>query len=484
MQKRISPSLIPFVRAIRSALTALGIFCSAASALVTEESLVHPGFDLSVIRPKGFEPPISGMEFLPGGRMALSTWRPSELWILSGYAGPYRDIKVRKAATGFKELMGLCLADDTLFAADQDGIYALSDKDGDGLPETRSLVDSLPFTGSFHEWSFGLARKQGRFFTALSVAATSTGKTLVPQKDGRRGSLVSVGRDGGLDIVATGLRAPDGMCLGPDSGLFVTDNQGSWLPASKFIHIVPGRTYGHHTQPPGKFEDGYPAPPAVWLPYGTVSKSPTQPAYATAGPYAGQFFVGDIAFGVVRRIFVETVGGEWQGCVLRFSGGFEAGVHRMLAGPDGSLYLGGLGNGDMQNWGWHERKFGLQRMKPNGKPVFEILSARIRKGGFEVTFSSPPGPEAMQPARYRAKQWWYEPTEAYGGPEKDISALPVKSVRVSRDGMRYFLELPGMRPQQVAHVHLDGIKSRDGKDLWTPDFWYTMNAFSTREFAP
>ena len=467
-----------------SIIACLGLWAAAVSAKGGEEDEVHPGFDLTVIRPEGFEPRVSGMEFLPGGRMAVSTWRPNEVYILTGYDGPLKAIKVRKAASGFKELMGLASSGDTLFAADQDRIYALTDKDGDGLPETKTAIGQIPFSGAFHEWSFGLALKDGKFFTALSVAATATGNTLAPQKAPLRGSLVSMGRDGKVEAVATGLRAPDGLCLGPDSGLFVTDNQGTWLPASKLIHVTPGRTYGHRVTPPAPFEDGYPAPPAVWLPYGVVTKSPTQPVYMTAGPYAGQFFYGDIAFGVVRRAFLEKVGGEWQGCVLRFSGGFEAAVHRMLAGPDGSLYLGGLGNGDLQNWGWREKKFGLQRLRPNGRIVFEILTVHMRKGGFELAFSSPPGKEALEPARYQARQWWHEPTEDYGGSQKDISPVPVKSVKASADGMRIFLEMDGLRPQQVAHIHLDGIKSKDGKTIWTPDFWYTMNAFSAQEFQP
>jgi hypothetical protein len=471
------------MRLIVSALC-LGFAFAAHGADDEEEYRVHPGFDLTVIRPKGFEPRVSGMEFLPGGRMAVSTWRPNEIYILKGYDGPRKAITVRKAASGFKELMGLAASGDTLFAADQDAIYAMTDKDGDGVPETRTKVGSIPYTGTFHEWSFGLARKEGRLFTALSVGATAIGKTMTPQKDIHRGALVSMDGQGKVDIVATGLRAPDGLCLGPDSGLFVTDNQGTWLPANKFIHVVPGRTYGHHIKPAAPFEDGYPAPPAVWMPYGKVSKSPTQPAYMASGPYAGQFFVGDVAFGAVRRIFVEKVNGEWQGCMLHFSGGFEAGIHRMLAGPDGSLYLGGIGNGDIQDWGWHEKLFGLQRMKPNGKKTFEILEVHSRKEGFELVFTAPPGPEALEPARYEAKQWWYQPTDAYGGKEMDVSPVPVKSARVSRDGMRVLLVMEGLRPQQVAHIRLKGIKSKDGMRNWTPDFWYTMNAFSPQEFAP
>ena len=446
----------------------------------------HPGYDLSVIRPAGFEPRVTGMEFLPGGRMALSTWRPNEIWIVTGYDGPSKGVKVRKVAGlgAFKEVMGLAASGDTLFAADQDRIWALTDKDGNGLPDTRTAIGAVPYSGSFHEWSFGLVRSGGRFLTALSVAATATGRSMIPQKEPMRGSIISMTREGKVEAVAYGLHAPNGLCLGPDSGLFATDNQGSWLPANKLIHVVPGRNYGHRVVPAAPLEEGYPSPPAVWLPYGQPSRSPTQPVFARSGTYAGQIFFGDIAYGVVRRVFLEKVGGEWQGCMLRFSGGFEAAVNRMLAGPDGSFYLGGLGNGDEQNWGWHEKLFGLQRLKPNGKSVFEILAVRSRKGGFELTFTSPPGPKAMEPASYRARQWWYEPTDAYGGPPMDVTPVPVKSVRASKDGLRLYLEMEGLRPQQVAHVHLEGIASREGKRIWTPDFWYTMNAFSAEEFAP
>ncbi len=271
---------------------------------------------------------------------------------------------------------------------------------------------------------------------------------MVPQKDSRRGSVISLTR------------------------------------ASKFLHVIQGKTYGHKIEPAGEFDQGYPMPPAVWLPYGSVTKSPTQPVYMATGNYAGQFFYGDIAFGAVRRVFLEKVGGEYQGCVLRFSGGFEAGVHRMLAGTDGSLYLGGLGNGDIQNWGWHGKLTGLQRLKPNGKAVFEIASVRARKGGFEVTYTSPPGHEALAPSHYTGKQWWYEPTAGYGGPEMNLTAVPVKSARASKDGRRVFLEMEGLHPQQVVHVHLQGIRSAEGKDLWTKDFWYTLNALGTEDFQP
>jgi len=458
--------------------------CVSLACATPEENDVHPGFELVSLRPKGFEPRVAGLAALPGERLAIATWRPNEIWILSGYLGPLAGMKARKAMGGFHELMGLCVLGDTLYAADQDSIYVLRDTDGDGLPDARKGLGALPWSQSFHEWSFGLVHTGGRFYTALSVAAKNSLATLDPQKDNRRGSLVSMDPEGKLEVVASGLRAPDGLCLGPDSGLFATDNQGTWLPANKFIHVQAGHGYGHHIRPEGAFDEGYPTPPAVWLPYGSVTKSPTQPVYLTEGPYAGQFLVGDIAYGVMRRIAIEKVNGQWQGCLLHFSGGFEAGEHRLLAGPGGAIVVGGLGNGDMADWGWRGKLSGLQMLKPTGKPVFEILTVHARKGGYEVVFTQPIDSAAVGRKRFQAKQWWYEPTEAFGGPEKDVTRLNVSSANLARDGLRLFLKMDGLLPQQVCHVHFDGLKSRSGLSLWTPDFWYTLNAPSEVEWAP
>lgn len=444
---------------------------------------VHPSFDLVPLRPAGYEPRVSGMGFLPGGRLAIATWRPNEVHILENAGGPPSKASARKAAGGFTEIMGLFTSGDTVFVADQEAVYRLEDRDGNGLPETKVLIGRLPYTGSFHEWSFGLVRRDGLFYTALSVATTRTGRTLVPQKDPRRGSVVSMDSAGRVEVIATGLRAAEGLGLGPDGSIWATDNQGSWLPASKLIRIERGRTYGHRIEPAGAFDSLYPTPPAVWLPYGETSKSPTQAVFATAGRYAGQAFYGDIATGSVRRAFVEEVGGAWQGCVMRFSGGFEAAVHRLLPGKDGSLWTGGLGNGDEHNWGWRGKRFGLQKLVPNGKPVFEAVAMRARSGGFEIEFSEPAGPEALQPGSYEVKRWWYEPTSAYGGPKKNISSCRVKFVRPSADGKRVFLEMDGLMIHHVVHVRMKKLKSKAGRSNWTPDVWYTLNAFSSEPFA-
>ena len=57
-----------------------------------------------------------------------------------------------------------------------------------------------------------------------------------------------------MHYVAGGLRTPDGIGWGPEGGIFVTDNQGDWLPSSKLVHIKQDRFFNHYMNPAGPFD--------------------------------------------------------------------------------------------------------------------------------------------------------------------------------------------------------------------------------------
>ena len=116
----------------------------------------------------------------------------------------------------------------------------------------------------------------------LSVSIDLGGATTVPQGSNDRGMHLKVNKDtGAIEYVAGGLRTPHGIGWGPDDSIFVTDNQGGWLPANKLIHIQPGKFYNHYTTgptgQPGRFDDQRPTPPAVWIPHNEIGNSPSQP---------------------------------------------------------------------------------------------------------------------------------------------------------------------------------------------------------------
>ncbi len=59
--------------------------------------------------------------------------------------------------------------------------------------------------------------------------------------------------------------------------MFVTDNQGGWLPASKLVQIKQDRFFNHYTNPAGPFDKQPVTQPVLWLPQNEIANSPSTP---------------------------------------------------------------------------------------------------------------------------------------------------------------------------------------------------------------
>jgi cytochrome c len=192
------------------------------------------------------------------------------------------------------------------------------------------------------------------------------------------------------------------------------------------------------------------------------------------GPYKGQLLHGDVTYGGIQRDFLEKVNGEYQGAVFRFTQGLAAGVNRLRWGPDGALYIGEVGM--VGGWTWKERQYGLQRMKYNGNTTFEMLAVRAKPMGFEIELTMPIERRDLKPSDFFVQQWWYLPTENYGGPKMDLEQLKVASMKVSEDRTRIYLEIPGLKKEHVVYFRLpDDLKNAKGEFLWSSETWYTLN---------
>jgi hypothetical protein len=215
-----------------------------------------------------------------------------------------------------------------------------------------------------------------------------------------------------------------------------------------------------------------------------INNSATEPALMPVGRYQGQFFFGDVKRGGIRRIFLEKVAGNWQGAVFPFSGGTEAGIHRIRIDSAGALYAGGLGRDVWENW--NGKTYGLQKFTPNGDSVFEMLAVRARKDGMEIEFTQPVGQGAEKASFYRARTSVMRPGPGYGsGNMADTRDIAVKSVRLSPDRLRVYLELGALPIDSlgtVVNLAVSGPASQAGKPLWFNETWYTLNAYS--ESAP
>ena len=455
---------------------------------------VNPAYDLVNLRPSGFEPKVTGLEWM-GDDLLVLTWGdddgdPStvtaagEVWKLSGVkdADDPSDVTPTKVAESLREPMGIKVVDGEIYISEKHQLSKLVDADANGTYEAKDQIATWPFDGNFHEFAFGLLYRDGHFYMNLSVSIDLGGATTVPQGSDDRGTHLKINKDtGAVEYVAGGLRTPHGIGWGPEDDIFVTDNQGGWLPANKLIHIQPGKFYNHYTTgptgEPGRFDDQRPTPPTLWLPHNEIANSPSQPMLIPSGPFAGQMWIADVTYGGIQRAFLEKVEGEYQGAYFRMTQGLESGITHVLLEDDGSIIVGGLGAGG--NWGQTGKQlFGLQKLVPNGTQTFDIQMMELADGGFDLTYTKPLSDATIADlaGKYQVKQWGYRPTSAYGGPKIGEETLTVTGATVSEDRTTVSLKIDGLKPGRVVYVRSPRpFDAADGEKLLSTEAWYTLN---------
>ncbi len=443
---------------------------------------VHPGYSLETIRPSGFEPKVGALAFLPDGRLVICTWDETGSVYLMDHLDDEKQRSLHRFANGLGEPLGCAIVDGVIYVSQKQEITQLVDRDGDGVAdEYNAIAGGWNASANYHEFTFNLLHRDGFFYVSTSVPL-KTGLTtyLEGSEPGfpvpyGPGSLLKVdAKKGTWEVFADGFRTPNGMTFGPDGDIYLCDNQGSWLPSSRLDRVVKGGFYGHQA---GRTAARQAVPPVAWLPQNEIANSPSQPLFMPSGPYAGQILVGDVTHGGLNRIYLDRLdpaGSEVQGVVFQHTQGLEAGINRTILGPDGCLYVGGIGSNG--NWNWNETKFGLQRLKPNGRTAFEILSVRARHDGFLVELTRPvPVDVLSDPAHYAIEQWRYEPTADYGGPKVDEEKLAVKSVTVGKDRQHAFIAIDGLKEGRVVHLRLLRFVDDRGSRMWATEGWYTLN---------
>ena len=437
---------------------------------------VHPSFDLHTIRKDDFKPRVGGLAFLPDGRLLVTTWDTvGGVYLLDGVqTSDTSRISVKRIASGLAEPLGIEVVDGEIYVLQKHELTRLKDLDGDEvIDEYEAICNSWGVTSDFHEFAFGLVYKDGYFYATLSMAMRLMSHE---RQHPDRGRTIRISKDGTYEWLNYGLRTPNGIGLGVDNEIFVTDNQGEWTPANKLIHVKEGEFLGMHWGLPEGFTETPPiAPPAIWLPQDEIGNSPTEPVYISNGPYKGQMLHGDVTHGGIKRDFLEKIKGQYQGAVFRFTQGLEAGVNRLTWGPDSALYVGGIGM--VGGWSWKEKQYGLQKLKYNGNITFEMLAVRARPYGFEIEFTEPLHEEQdISPGDLLIEQWRYHGTSGYGGKKLDLKKLKISNVTISEDRKKVDLEIGGLKEQHVVYFMLpETLQSKSGRSLWSSEAWYTLN---------
>ncbi|MFO1461201.1 MAG: heme-binding protein, partial [Verrucomicrobiota bacterium] len=297
------------------------------------------------------------------------------------------------------------------------------------------------------------------------------------------GSLIRVSKDGRkLEAVANGLRAPNGIGVGPRDEITTSDNEGNWVPACRVNLMKPGGFYGHvftaHTVTPHTNDyDG----PLFWIPKNVDNSSGGQ-FWVTSdrwGPFQGDLLHTSYGMCSLFKCFYESVDGIEQGGLVRFPLKFDSGIMRGRFSPrDGQLYTCGL-----VVWQSNGAKQGaFHRVRYTGKPVTMVRDLRVKANGVVLTFTRPLDKATVSDLEnYAVDRWNYDWAEHYGSPEfsvkeparKGHDPVAVKSARLSADGKTLSLELEDVIPVMQQRVKLR-LKGADGADV-AQEVWHTIH---------
>ncbi len=478
------------MNSIRSslALFVVGAVASAASAQNVGENTYYA---VDYLKPlEGTRVEVGGMDFLPDGRLIVST-RRGQVWIVDHpLAKNPDDAKFHLFAEGLQDCLGLRVVDGQIYIVQRSELSILRDTDHDDrCDEIETLSNQWGDSGYYHEFAYGLPRDaKGNFYISLNVEFGDPqwwhGRSNVPY----RGWIMKVAPDGTTTPVASGFRSPAGLGMNADGDLFATDNQGDWMASCPLFYIREGGFYGHpaslnwtdeyqkakrtasDTEPPTNARE----PAAIWIPY-DWARSATEVTYDSTGgkfgPFANQMFIGEMTNGQVVRAQLEKVQGVYQGAVFQFRQHIGS-VVRIHFASDGTLFTGFTDRG----WGGQAPGDGLARMRWTGVMPMEMKTVHLLQDGFEIEFTSPVkagvelAPTDVQGETYDYDYWW-----VYGCPIRRVKSIAAKSLALSADRKKLTLHGLELEPGRCARLKFAHVVAEDGAPLLHDEFSYTIN---------
>jgi hypothetical protein len=279
------------------------------------------------------------------------------------------------------------------------------------------------------------------------------------------GTLLKVSRDGArTEIIATGFRAANGVCVNDDGTFFVTDQEGHWTPKNR-INLVRrggfyGNMFGYHDRT--NSDDRDMEQPLVWI-TNEMDRSPGEVVKVTSsnwGALNGSLL--NLSYGT-GRIFVvphETIGNQLQGGVVPLPiPDLPTGIMRGRFHPgNGHLYTCGL-----YAWaGNRQGDGGFYRVRATGTAANLPIGLRARTNGVELQFTDLlTTASANDPRNYAVKVWSLKRSANYGSPHINEHSLSVTKATLAPDNRTVFLEIPELEPTWCMEIKC-ALRSRDG----------------------
>ncbi len=508
-------------------MKALSLILAFASALPLAAEQTNPWLDHFTIEnipaPPEVDPQIGGITTLPNGNIAV-TFHRGELYIYSVTEKTWS-----RFAEGLHEPLGIVAESDTSFLIGQRAeITRVADTDKDGVADSyENFFNDFGLSGNYHEFTFGPTRSaDGSLYIGLGTASnygmpfpeirgewSETGgfklkDYIMPYEQWKtfresgdvsrmyarvpyRGWVLKIADDGkSFKPFASGFRTPNGVLAGSNGKIYVSDNQGDWLGASKLFEVQEGKFHGHpdslqwqegwDTKMPHKMTpeelDKMRTREVALLPSGDLANSPTQiietPGEEQFGIAANTLLMGEMNQKRLVRYIPDEVNGTKQGAAVGFIEGEEIGngANRMAFDQQGSLVIGKT----HLNWAGGE---GLQKITWNKKPYLHIQSCKLTKDGFDIQFSHSANDTLKDASQLKISHYGLNYNAEYGSPKIAEKSPKITEIKWSTDGKTASILLDE-KPviHQVYDITFKDVSAKDIGKLLGSRIFYTTNA--------
>ncbi|WP_193214297.1 DUF6797 domain-containing protein [Luteolibacter marinus] len=431
-----------------------------------------------------------GFDFLSEDSAAITTWN-GDVWVVKGLKGNWNKVTWKRYAAGLFEPLGLKVVDGVIYVHGRDQITKLHDLNGDGEADHfECFFNGVAVSPNFHEFAFELQTDtDGNFYFSKASPVRPGGRgfdTIYPS----HGTVMRLSKDASsFEVVATGLRAPGGLGVGPNGEITTGENEGSWQPCCKINFMkADQRPMFFGTEPSRHaLKDSPYTEPLCYLPMDVDNSSGSQvwvPKGDTKfGLKPGEMLHLSYGTSSIYRVLDASVDDTLQGGVVKLPVKLASSAMRARFHTDGSLYVSGFR-------GWQTNaanESGFQRIRYTGATIPIPDKLEITATGVRLRFETELDEElATDPESYSAQRWDYVRGPQYGSGEFSVDNVDaearkvalekeskdqhkrddvtISAARLLEDGKTVEIDLEGHKPSMSLKVGWD-LEDADGEIL-------------------
>lgn len=389
---------------------------------------------------------LSGLDFFEDANKGVICSTDGDVWLIEGFLENSGKLTWKRIASGLFQPLGIKVVNEEIYVTCRDQLVRLHDLNGDKETDFyQSFNNDHQVTDHFHEFAMGLqVDDEGNFYYAKS--ARHAREALIPQ----HGTLMKVSKDGlTSEIIASGFRAANGVCINPDGTFIVTDQEGHWNPMNRINWVKEGGFYGNmfgYNPPSDSTESGMELP-LVWVDR-EIDQSPSELLWVDSkkwGALNGKLLNFSYGYGKIFVIPYERIGDQVQGGIVELPiPRFSTGVMRGRFNPgDEQLYLCGL-----SAWGSTQPQLGgLYRIRKVDEPLVIPSGIKASSEGIELTFTDELDQKSVnQITNYTVKTWDLLRSRNYGSKHYNEKTLKVTKAELGKDDRSILLTLPEIKP--------------------------------------